>query len=163
MTASMAAVARAAGVSMADALADSPLLTGRVAGIGVDAVDVARFRRILTRRPGFAVRFFSEAEQADAARSPDPAESLAARFAAKEAVMKALGAGLGGFALTDVEVKRGTAPGAAAGAPTLVLRGAAAVLAARRQAGVLHLSLTHTAAVAVAFVVAERSVPCSPS
>jgi holo-[acyl-carrier protein] synthase len=140
-----------------------------VAGIGVDAVDVARFRRILARRPGFAARFFSEAEQADARRSPDPAESLAARFAAKEAVMKALGTGLGGFALTDVEVQRGTgsvtgaAAGATAGAPTLVLRGAAAALAARQRAGLFHLSLTHTAEVAVAFVVAERSVPCSPS
>ena len=80
---------------------------GPVVGIGVDAVDVARFRRILARRPGFAARFFTETEQADARRSPDPTESLAARFAAKEAVMKALGTGLGGFALTDVEVRRG--------------------------------------------------------
>jgi holo-[acyl-carrier protein] synthase len=132
-------------------------------GIGVDTVDVARFRRVLARRPGFAARFFTEAEQADAGRSPDPTESLAARFAAKEAVMKALGTGLGGFALTDVEVRRAGGEGAGRGTPTLVLHGAAADLAGRSGAGHLHLSLSHTTGVAVAFVVAERSLSCSPS
>jgi holo-[acyl-carrier protein] synthase len=138
-------------------------LGGDVVGIGVDAVDVARFRKVLIRRPGFAARFFSAAEQADAGRSPDPTESLAARFAAKEAVMKALGTGLGGFALTDVEVRRATGSGATRGAPSLVLHRAAAALAARRQVGSLHLSLTHTDDVAIAFVVAERPRTCSPS
>jgi holo-[acyl-carrier protein] synthase len=134
-----------------------------VVGIGVDAVDVVRFRRILARRPGFAGRFFTDAEQADAGRSPDPTESLAARFAAKEAVMKALGTGLGGFALTDVEVRRGAAHGPARNAPSVVLRGGAAAVAVARHAGVFHLSLTHTTGVAIAFVVAERSRSCSPS
>ena len=143
-------------------IADSPR-PGTVVGIGVDAVDVVRFRRILARRPGFAARFFTDIERADAGRSPDPTESLAARFAAKEAVMKALGTGLGGFALTEVEVRRGDGPGATAGAPSLVLHGEAAALASRCEAGRFHLSLTHTAEVAVAFVVAERSLPCSPS
>jgi holo-[acyl-carrier protein] synthase len=142
---------------------EPPPVPGTVVGIGVDAVDVARFRRILARHPGFAARFFSTTEQADAHRSSDPTESLAARFAAKEAVMKALGTGLGGFALTDVEVHRAGGADATRGAPTVVLHGAAAALAARRGAGPLHLSLTHTAEVAVAFVVAERSEPCSLS
>jgi holo-[acyl-carrier protein] synthase len=142
---------------------DAALPSGAVVAIGVDAVDVVRFRGVLARHPGFAARFFTGTEQADARRAPDPTESLAARFAAKEAVMKALGTGLGGFALTDVEVRRGTGAGATAGAPSLVLHGAAAALAARRGAGRFHLSLTHTAGVAVAFVVAERSVLCSPS
>ena len=145
------------------ALVDPILHDGAVVGIGVDAVDVVRFRQILARRPGFAARFFTDTEQADARRAPDPAESLAARFAAKEAVMKALGTGLGGFALTEVEVRRGSGPGATAGAPSLVLYGAAAALADRCQAGRFHLSLTHTTELAVAFVVAERSVPCSLS
>jgi holo-[acyl-carrier protein] synthase len=136
---------------------------GTIVGIGVDAVDVMRFRAVLARRPGFAARFFTGTEQADARRAPDPTESLAVRFAAKEAVMKALGTGLGGVALTEVEVRRGAGPGATAGAPSLVLHGAAAALAAQRGAGRFHLSLTHTAEVAVAFVVAERSSPCSPS
>ena len=136
---------------------------GSLAGIGVDVVDVARFRAILARRPGFAARYFTEVERADARRSADPTESLAARFAAKEAVMKALGTGLGGFALTEVEVRRSVGDGATDGVPSLVLHGAAAALAARKQAGPFHISLTHTTEVAIAFVVAERSVACSPS
>ncbi len=147
-----------------------------LAGVGVDAVDVARFRGVLARRPGFAARYFSAAEQADAGRSTDPAQTLAARFAAKEALMKALGAGLGSFALTDVEVRRaatttptttgagpGAATSAATGAPSLVLHRGAAALARQHRAGPFHLSLTHTADVAIAFVVAERSPSCSPS
>ena len=111
-----------------------------VVGVGVDAVDVPRFRRILERRPGFA-----------------------ARFAAKEAVMKALGTGLGGFALTDVEVRRAGGTGPTRDAPSLVLHRAAAAVAERRGVGPLHLSLTHTTGVAIAFVVAERSRSCSRS
>ena len=136
---------------------------GHVFGIGVDVVDVARFRRVLERRPALAVRVFTDAERSYAASGQDSDTRLAARFAAKEAVMKALGTGLGGFALTEVEVRRGTGRGATAGAPSLVLHGSAAALAARCLAGRFHLSLTHTTEVAVAFVVAERSVPCSQS
>ena len=157
VTAARRDAARQAGALVAGAVA------GSVAGVGVDVVDVARFRRILARRPGFAARFFTDAEQADARRSPDPSASLAARFAAKEAVMKALGTGLGGFALTEVEVRRAPGAGATAGAPSLVLHGVAAAVAARRRAGPLHLSLSHTADVAIAFVVAERSTSCAPS
>jgi holo-[acyl-carrier protein] synthase len=142
---------------------DAGRIGAPVVGIGIDAVDVARFRRILARRPGFAARFFTDTERADARRAADPVESLAARFAAKEAAMKALGVGLGGFALTDVEVRRAGGIGATGGAPSLVLHRAAAALADQRQAGRLHLSLTHTTEVAVAFVVAERSPTCSRS
>jgi holo-[acyl-carrier protein] synthase len=137
-----------------------------IVGVGVDAVEIDRFRQILSRRPGFAARYFSPAELSDAAGGADPTESLAARFAAKEAVMKALGTGIGGFALRDVEVCRQEAEGPSRGlssAPSLVLHGGAAALAARLHATTLHLSLTHTSEVAVAFVVAEGSQPCSPS
>jgi holo-[acyl-carrier protein] synthase len=130
-----------------------------IVGVGVDAVDVARFRRLLERRPRLAERCFTETEQADAVRSSDRAESLAARFAAKEAVMKALGRGLGAFALTDVEVRRSAEPGSARRAPSLVLHGGAAALAVAQGAGSLHLSLTHTTEVAIAFVVAEQNGP----
>jgi holo-[acyl-carrier protein] synthase len=149
------------GTSAATGAAPPP--AGSLVGVGVDAVDVERFRRILGRRPGFAGRFFTEAEQADARRSPDPTESLAARFAAKEAVMKALGTGLGAFALTDVEVRRAGGGPPHGGAPTVCLSGAAAALADDCQAARFHLSLTHTTGVAIAFVVAERSPACSPS
>ena len=60
--------------------------------------------------------------------------------------MKALGTGLGGFALTDVEVRRTPGPGATGGAPYLVLHGAAAALADDSSAAQFHLSLTHTTA-----------------
>src|SRR5262249_45298971 len=104
-----------------------------------------------------------EGERADAAAGADVAQSLAARFAAKEAVMKALGAGIGAFALTDVEVCRTTGSGATRNAPYVVLHGTAADLAEAHGAGTFHLSLTHTDAVAIAFVVAEVSPSCAPS
>ncbi len=128
-------------------------------GIGVDAVDVDRFRQVLARRPQMAGRLFTGAEQEDAARSPDAAPRLAARFAAKEAVMKALGSGIGSFALHDVEVVRAPGTGPEAGAPSLVLRHGAAALARRRQVGRWHVSLTHTRRLAVAMVVAEAVRP----
>ncbi len=128
--------------------------TGLV-GVGVDAVDVGRFRAVLHRRPGLAHRVFTDAERADAARAKDPAERLAARFAAKEATMKALGSGIGSFALRDVEVVRAGGPGATAGAPSLRLAAGAAELARDRHVTRWHVSMTHTAQVAVALVVAE--------
>jgi holo-[acyl-carrier protein] synthase len=131
-----------------------------VLGVGIDVVDVPRFEIVMNRRPRILDRLFTEGEQRDARGR---AERLAARFAAKEAVMKALGTGLGGFALTDVEVQRDDGEGPTRGAPRVVLHGAAAALADQRQAGTIHLSLTHTTEVAIAFVVAERSVPCSRS
>jgi holo-[acyl-carrier protein] synthase len=114
-----------------------------MAGLGVDAVDVERFRHSLSRTPGLAERLFTPGELAYAEAKRDPAPSLAARFAAKEAVMKALGVGLGAFGFHDVEVVR-----ADSGEPSLVLRGRAAELAG----GQLRLSLTHTAITAIAVV-----------
>ena len=73
-------------------------------GVGIDAVDVERFRQSLARTPGLAERLFTADERAYAARRADPTERLAVRFAAKEAVMKALGVGIGAFAFHDVEV-----------------------------------------------------------
>ena len=136
--------------------------TAGIVGVGVDAVDVARFRRVLDRRPSLAYRCFTASEQSDAVKSADRAQSLAARFAAKEAVMKALGSGLGAFAWTDVEVTRAPGSGATRNAPSLLLHGTAAALAGEQGAGRFHLSLTHTDAVAIAFVVAEQS-SCAPS
>lgn len=118
-------------------------------GVGIDAVDVERFRRALTRRPRLADRLFTVAERAEAARRRDPVPGLAARFAAKEAVMKSLAVGLGAFDFADVEVVRG--PG---GAPQLGVAGRAAELAAERAVAGWHLSLTDTAIVAMAVAVA---------
>jgi holo-[acyl-carrier protein] synthase len=132
---------------------------GGIVGVGVDAVSVERFRRLLERRPRFAARCFTESEQSDAGSSTDRAQSLAARFAAKEAVMKALGTGIGAFALTDVEVRRTGGKDATRNAPYVVLTGTAAELAGAHGAARFHLSLTHTDDVAIAFVVAEQAAP----
>jgi holo-[acyl-carrier protein] synthase len=134
-------------------------LSGAVAGIGIDAVDIARFGRVLDRRPSVAERLFTAAERSDAASRANPTPHLAARFAAKEAVMKALGTGIGGFALRDVEVVRETAPGAGRGAPSLRLSDRAAALAADRGVRRWHVSLTHTDELALAVVLAEAGAP----
>ncbi len=123
---------------------------GAIRGIGIDAVDLDRFRATIGRRPQLADRLFSAGERADVALSVDPVPRLAARFAAKEAVMKALGVGIGAFAFTDVEVVSHLS-----GAPGLRLRGAAAALAGAAGVAGWHVSLTHTGLVAVASVVAE--------
>ncbi len=127
-----------------------------VVGVGVDAVDVDRFRLALRRRPRLADRLFTDGERADVAATRDPAERLAARFAAKEATMKALGSGLGSFRFHDVEVVRaGGSSWATQGAPLLRLSAAAAQLAGDRRIARWHVSLTHTPHVAIAMVVAE--------
>jgi len=123
---------------------------GGVRGIGVDAVDVERFRQVMARRPGIVHRLFTETERAYALRSRDPGPRLAVRFAAKEAVLKALGVGVGAAGFRDVEVVRGDN-----GEPGLALSGRAAALSAERGVRRWHVSLTHTDTVAVATVVAE--------
>ena len=120
-------------------------------GVGIDAVDVERFRTVLARRPGFADRVFTAAERAEAAARPDPVPGLAARFAAKEAVMKSLSVGLGAFDFADVEVVRGEG-----GAPALAVTGRANELAEARAVSGWHVSLTHTASTAMAVAVAYR-------
>jgi holo-[acyl-carrier protein] synthase len=119
-------------------------------GIGVDTVEVERFRAALARTPGMADRLFTARERAYGDRFADPAPRLAARFAAKEAAMKALGVGLGAFGFHDVEVVN-----AEGGAPSLVVTGAAAALAADRGVTSWLVSLSHSALVAEAMVVAQ--------
>ncbi len=92
---------------------------------------------------------FTVGERAYADRLADPAPSLAARFAAKEATMKALGVGLGAFGWWDVEVER-----SGEGRPSLVVRGQAAALAGRQGVERWQVSLTHTASLAEAVVAA---------
>jgi holo-[acyl-carrier protein] synthase len=122
-----------------------------IVGVGIDAVDVARMRETITRTPSFRSRCFTEAERAYAEKANDPSERYAVRFAAKEAVMKAMGVGLGAFGFFDVEVAR-----ADDGVPTLVVTGEAAGLAEVRGITRWHVSLTHTELVAIAYVIAER-------
>jgi holo-[acyl-carrier protein] synthase len=118
--------------------------------MGVDAVDVERFRRLLIRRPGLAQRLFTEAERALVSVRTDPVPGLAARFAAKEATMKALGTGIGGMRFAEVEVL-----GNKSGAPTLEVSGLAARRAEALGVRSWHVSLTHTESLAAAVVVAD--------
>jgi len=120
-----------------------------IVGMGTDLVDVDRLRLALGRRPTLAARIFTTAERAYCDAQHDPAESFAARFAAKEAVMKALHVGLGDFELRDVGVVR-----AASGEPSLVLTGKAEALAAERGVTSWMVSLSHTASTAIAVVIA---------
>jgi holo-[acyl-carrier protein] synthase len=112
-------------------------------GVGVDVVDIARFQASLDRTPALLAKLFTPAE------AILPIESLAARFAAKEALAKALGAP-GNLAWHDAEVV--SLP---SGQPTLELRGS--VLARAEELGVTrsHLSLSHDGGVAVAFLTLE--------
>jgi holo-[acyl-carrier protein] synthase len=121
-----------------------------VVGLGVDVVDMDRFRTVLARRPRLAERVFTEGERRYAFSKADPVPRLAARFAAKEATMKALGVGLGAFRFADAEVVR-----APSGEPSIRLGGRAIELAGERGATRLTLTMTHSDLVAVAFVVAE--------
>jgi holo-[acyl-carrier protein] synthase len=116
---------------------------GVILGIGVDLVDIARMDEALRRTPALASRLFTEGE-----RNRAPA-SLAACFAAKEAVAKALG-GPPGLRWADVEVVHDQS-----GRPELAVRGTVADAAGRLGVRRWHVSLTHDAGVSVAFVVAE--------
>jgi holo-[acyl-carrier protein] synthase len=123
-------------------------------GIGVDVVDLERFDSVLQRRANFVDRVFTADERSYCDRgktSTGRSQRYAARFAAKEAVMKALGCGLGAYAFHDVAVARDDD----SGQPALVVLGQAAVLAGERGITRWHLSLTHSDMVAIAFVVAE--------
>ncbi len=122
---------------------------GSLVGIGLDSVDIARFAAMLGRRAALRTRLFTEHERAYADRMADPVPTLAARFAAKEAVMKSLFVGLGALDWWDVEVRRRES-----GRPVLVVSGRAAGLATRRGVTAWQLSLTHTDSVASAGVAA---------
>lgn len=122
----------------------------QVIGVGIDVVDLDRFRMTLARRPRLSERLFTAGERSAVEARRDPVPSLAARFAAKEAAMKALGVGLGAFAFHDVEVVRD-----ASGAPSLRVSGAAAALAGERGVTSFLVSITHTDTTAEAVVAAH--------
>src|SRR4051812_16219360 len=120
-----------------------------IVGVGIDVVPVERFAESLRRTPSLADRLFTAAEQVTAAGSPRSAESLAARFAAKEALAKALGAG-GGMLWTDAEVEVDDV-----GRPSLRVTGTVAARAASLGVTRWHISLSHDGGIAAATVLAE--------
>ena len=120
------------------------------AGIGVDMLEIERMEQVMRRRPNFVRRVFTEEERAYCDASARPAEHSAARFAAREAVLKALGTGFsGGVGLRDVSVTRD-----AAGRPQALLAGRAAQIARERGVREIALSISHTHDVAVANAIA---------
>ena len=120
-----------------------------IIGVGIDVVPVDRFAESLTRTPGLRDRLFTAAEQWTPRGTPRSGESLAARFAAKEAVAKALGAP-GDLHWHDVEVCVGDH-----GRPYLAARGTVAGRAAQLGVTSWHVSLSHDGGIASAVVVAE--------
>lgn len=127
-----------------------------VTGLGVDIVEIERMRRALERHPAIRDRLFSDGERAYCDARNRPEIHYAMRFAAKEAVFKALGTGFSGMRFVDVEVFRDER-----GRPTPLLSGRAAEVAQERGIVELHLSLsfTHTTAVASAVALTEDSRP----
>lgn len=127
-----------------------------VVGIGIDICDISRFEKTAARTPAILDRFFTAAEQqiTDAngnQRSASP-QTLAGRFAAKEALAKALGAP-GGLAWHDAEVTR-----LASGQPTLSVTGTIASRAAKLGIDDWLISISHDAGVAIAIVVGLRNI-----
>jgi holo-[acyl-carrier protein] synthase len=120
-----------------------------IVGVGIDVVPVARFAESLARTPSLAARLFTADELVTPSGAPRSAESLAARFAAKEALAKSLGAG-GGMAWTDAEVLVDDA-----GRPSLAVAGTVQARASSLGVTRFHVSLSHDGGIASATVIAE--------
>jgi len=124
-----------------------------IIGVGIDVCPVERFAASLARTPGLRDRLFTAGEQVTPSGAPRTGESLAARFAAKEALAKALGAP-GDLHWHDAEVTVGEH-----GRPHLVVRGTVARRAAELGVSSWHVSLSHDGGMASAVVVAEGPTP----
>jgi len=118
-------------------------------GIGVDITEIPRIAALIDSTR-FLERYFSAKERSMFAAKKHPASSVAANFAAKEAFSKALGTGVRGFNLCDVEVLRGEL-----GMPYIVLHNGAKAIADSMGITRISVSLSHTDDSAIAFVVAE--------
>lgn len=125
-------------------------------GLGVDVVDISHFRLICKRTPSFINKMFSESEINYANKKTNPEVHLAARFAAKEAVLKSLGVGFGrGVGYRDVEVKIERN-----GEPKVLLHNKAKTIADKAGVTDIPISITHTKteAVCVAIAITKASI-----
>jgi len=119
-------------------------------GVGIDAVDLKDFAQAMSEQGEPFLSNFTEVELNYSGSGPHRLERLAGRFAAKEAVLKALGSGWGdGVEWSDINIQR-----LETGAPSVVLSGAAARLADERGVSQWLISLTHTQATAIAIAIA---------
>lgn len=124
-----------------------------ILGLGIDVVELDRIREVWQRHgERFARRILRESEAAYCLAQSDPVPSLAARFAAKEAVSKAFGTGIGAeLGWQDIEVVRH-----ASGQPAICLHDGGARLLESRGGRIVHLSLTHSAVHAAAVAILEN-------
>ena len=120
-------------------------------GIGTDMVEISRIQKAIEKNPRFLQKVYTEKEIAYCHRKRNPWQSFAARFAAKEAVSKAMGTGLGKIGLTDIEVLNQSS-----GQPQIILHGAAQVFAAEHGFVRVHISLSHSEAYAIATAIIEE-------
>lgn len=125
-----------------------------IVSIGIDIIEVARIREVLLRTPRFRERVFTPGERAYCdSRGAVAAQHYSARFAAKEAALKALQTGWrGGISWQDVEIASRDS-----GAPYLILHGRVKELFDKSGATAVHLSLSHTSEHAIAEVILERA------
>ena len=124
-----------------------------IVSIGIDIIEVRRVRETIARTPRFAERVFTDAERAYCeSRGAAAAQHYAARFAAKEAALKALQTGWrGGISWQDVEIAARES-----GAPFLIFRGEVLAVFEKFGATATHLSMSHTSEHAIAQVILER-------
>jgi holo-[acyl-carrier protein] synthase len=130
-----------------------------ILGLGLDVVEISRVQQTLEKfGPRFLKRVFTEAERAYCDAKPQPVLHYAARFAAKEAAVKALGTGLSqGISWQHISIEN-----LASGQPVLRLSGAAQEIAARLGVKSSHVSLSHSHTVAAAVVALENSDAVTP-
>ena len=122
-----------------------------IIGIGIDMIEVDRVTEKINKEQGFREKVFSSKEISFCDSKPNNGQNYAARFAAKEAFLKATGQGLMlGYNLTDIEVASDQY-----GKPSLVLKGSFAQLASERNWNKIHVSLSHLKTVACAVVIIE--------
>ena len=123
-----------------------------IVGNGVDIVDIERIAAKIRKGNGFREKIFSKGEIEYCERSANPDESYAARFAAKEAFLKATGQGLLlGYELSEIEIVND-----ANGKPFIALSGSFLVFFEKSTWKTIHLSLSHTTTIACAFVIIEK-------
>lgn len=146
-----AARAAADGAVAEPAAANNATTSGDVAGLGVDIVEIDRMRVILERTPSFKTRVYREGERAYCDAKSHPEVHYALFFAAKEAVLKALGTGFHGMKVTDVEVGHDRF-----GRPLAVLHDHALEVAQAQGIVDIYLSLSYTATTGVASAVAAK-------